>query len=82
MAKDTRETSLVIILARLTGDVVLTYLAATTRKLGVHPLHLSWSQMPGGGRHNTITLSCHVPELIRTCLYLALGLCLVFQASP
>lgn len=39
-------------LSRVAG-VVLTYLAATTRKHGVHPLHSSWSQMPVGGRHSS-----------------------------
>lgn len=47
-----RELSLACISAGVAGDV-LTYLAATTRKHGVHPLHSSWSQMPGGGRHSS-----------------------------
>lgn len=61
MAKDIRKLSLASNPARSAGDVALTYLAATTRKPGVRPLHLSWSQMPGGGRHNTVTMSYHVP---------------------
>lgn len=60
-AKDIRQPSVASIPASSAGDVALTYLAATTRKPGVHPLHLSWSQMPGGGRHNTVTTSYHVP---------------------
>lgn len=61
VAKDIRELNLASIPARLAGDVALTYLAATTRKPGVRPLHLSWSQMPGGGRHNTVTVRSHGP---------------------
>lgn len=61
MDKDIREPSLASIPARSAGDVAPTYLAATTRKPGVRPLHLSWNQMPGGGRHNTVTMSYHVP---------------------
>lgn len=61
MAKDVRELSPASIPAGSAGIVAPTYLAATTRKPGVHPLRLSWSPMPGGGRHNTVTVSHQVP---------------------
>lgn len=49
---DLTELSLACMSAGLAGDV-LTYLEATTRKRGVHPLHSSWGQMPGGERHSS-----------------------------
>lgn len=61
MATDIREQCFVHIPSGLAGDKELTYLAATTRKRGVRPLRSSWSQMPGGGKHNTVIVSSHSP---------------------